>query len=317
MTENSMEQLTAFMEERARYEGWLAQLEARRDSTPPHVFDRVSADYRDRLQRVMEQLSSRAGDLENSAASLASRIAALFTDESTRKDERAEAELRAMVGEFTEDHAREVVSKCDEAIATLVSDREAVSGELTRVQQILAVARPGAVVAPPPQATAPLPQADDDEAIVPIESLAPADAPEDAQPAKPAAAFDELAFLQSVVHNPPANAPAPEATSPHAEDRPAADAAATNGASSNAHGGAASAESLGAPNRAPTPILSRPPISEDAALPQSTLTPGSIPAFLKDMPTEQIKTLKCQECGTMNYPTEWYCERCGGELAAM
>ncbi len=93
MTDNSMDQLTAFMEERARYQGWLAQLEARRDSTPPHVFDRVSGDYRERLQRVTEQLSSRAGDLENSAASLASRIAALFTDESTRKDERAEAEL--------------------------------------------------------------------------------------------------------------------------------------------------------------------------------------------------------------------------------
>jgi hypothetical protein len=43
----------------------------------------------------------------------------------------------------------------------------------------------------------------------------------------------------------------------------------------------------------------------------------SVPAFLKDVPAEQAKTLKCQECGTMNYPTEWYCERCGGELAAM
>jgi len=32
---------------------------------------------------------------------------------------------------------------------------------------------------------------------------------------------------------------------------------------------------------------------------------------------EQVKTLKCQECGTLNYPTEWYCERCGAELAAM
>ncbi len=28
------------------------------------------------------------------------------------------------------------------------------------------------------------------------------------------------------------------------------------------------------------------------------------------------KSLKCHECGTMNFPTEWYCERCGGELAA-
>ncbi|HEY0929522.1 MAG TPA: hypothetical protein VGE27_06345 [Gemmatimonas sp.] len=31
---------------------------------------------------------------------------------------------------------------------------------------------------------------------------------------------------------------------------------------------------------------------------------------------EQQKTLRCTECGTMNLPTEWYCERCGGELAA-
>lgn len=33
--------------------------------------------------------------------------------------------------------------------------------------------------------------------------------------------------------------------------------------------------------------------------------------------SQQIKTLKCAECGSMNYPTEWYCERCGGELAAL
>jgi hypothetical protein len=30
---------------------------------------------------------------------------------------------------------------------------------------------------------------------------------------------------------------------------------------------------------------------------------------------EQEKTLKCPECGGLNYATEWYCERCGGELA--
>jgi len=31
---------------------------------------------------------------------------------------------------------------------------------------------------------------------------------------------------------------------------------------------------------------------------------------------DQQKILRCTECGTMNFPTEWYCERCGGELAA-
>ena len=42
-----------------------------------------------------------------------------------------------------------------------------------------------------------------------------------------------------------------------------------------------------------------------------------LPGYLRDVPPEQVKTLKCQECGTLNYPTEWYCERCGAELAAL
>ena len=29
------------------------------------------------------------------------------------------------------------------------------------------------------------------------------------------------------------------------------------------------------------------------------------------------KSLKCGECGAKNLPTEWYCERCGAELAAL
>jgi hypothetical protein len=42
-----------------------------------------------------------------------------------------------------------------------------------------------------------------------------------------------------------------------------------------------------------------------------------------DAPTEADaaapveKTLKCRECGTMNVATEWYCENCGAELAAL
>ena len=61
------------------------------------------------------------------------------------------------------------------------------------------------------------------------------------------------------------------------------------------------------------------PSAEPAPAPRepSLRQASGTPAFLKGMPTEQVKSLKCQECGTMNYPTEWYCERCGGELAAM
>jgi TolA-binding protein len=48
-------------------------------------------------------------------------------------------------------------------------------------------------------------------------------------------------------------------------------------------------------------------------------TPPSVPktGSGNDPRSEQHKTLKCPECGAANYPTEWYCERCGGELATM
>jgi TolA-binding protein len=48
-------------------------------------------------------------------------------------------------------------------------------------------------------------------------------------------------------------------------------------------------------------------------------TPPSVPKTggTQDPRSEQHKTLKCPECGASNYPTEWYCERCGGELATM
>ena len=45
---------------------------------------------------------------------------------------------------------------------------------------------------------------------------------------------------------------------------------------------------------------------------------GSItPAADLNDEAEVSKTLKCKECGTMNLATEWYCESCGAELAAL
>jgi hypothetical protein len=337
-SQNPMDALNALMEERNRYEQWLAQLEARKGTTPTHVFDRVRGDYGERLNKVLDTLAGRATELQATAGTLAEKVAELYANETTLRDERAEAELRAAVGEFTIEHAREVMQRCDEAIATLGSERATVGAELGRVQEILAVAvRP----ATPPAGEQP---------IVPIESLAPppgaveapapveiappapaAPAPVAAAPAKQAPApaassFDELAFLNSVVDK-PASAPRPitpvEAAPPAPEPRAQAMHAAPPARAPMPEPVEAEVPATAglAPSRrtaAPTPVLTSTPLVEkDGADANSNLTPGSIPAFLKDMPTEQIKTLKCQECGTMNYPTEWYCERCGGELAAM
>jgi len=49
---------------------------------------------------------------------------------------------------------------------------------------------------------------------------------------------------------------------------------------------------------------------DDLAFLRSVNDPTAAPS------NDPLKTLRCTECGTMNLPTEWYCERCGGELAA-
>lgn len=56
---------------------------------------------------------------------------------------------------------------------------------------------------------------------------------------------------------------------------------------------------------------------DDLAFLRSVVDPSAQSAASR-APTagDQQKTLRCTECGTMNFPTEWYCERCGGELAA-
>jgi hypothetical protein len=326
-SKNPMDALNALMEERNRYEQWLAQLDARKGTTPPHVFDRVRSDYAERLDKVLDQLAGRATELQATAGTLAERVAALYADETTLRDERAEAELRAAVGEYSLEHAREVTQRCDEAIATLGAERASVGAELGRVQEILAVAvrppTPPAGEAPivpieslaPPVAPQPVPVKPPVAVAPPAPAPSPAPAPAQPAPSRPApvSSFDELAFLQSVVDRP---APVPADMPPSApEPRPAPAARAPIIEPLDVE------VPVTAPSRrnaAPTPVLTSTPLVEkeghDA---NSTLTPGSIPAFLKDVPTEQIKTLKCQECGTMNYPTEWYCERCGGELAAM
>lgn len=284
-----MDDLNALLEERARYERWIAQLTAKREQTPPHVFERVRTDYASRLDTVMNQLRNRGESLAATTSSLEERTNALASEESLRRDARAEIELRSMVGEYDQERANAELAACDADIQRLESERIAATTELKRLQEILGVvAKP--VVRPAPTAPAPRPlggpvaRAGSDSTI------------------------DELAFLNSLVERAEPAAPAAPPPPPPAAPAPAPAAAAPAPPPRVVTGDIPLVTSLESSAK-PEPLEVREP--------QTMRQTAGTPAFLKGMPTEQVKTLKCQECGTMNYPTEWYCERCGGELAAM
>jgi hypothetical protein len=67
-----------------------------------------------------------------------------------------------------------------------------------------------------------------------------------------------------------------------------------------------------------------PPRASSPGMPAPKLSPpppaANGPAQKPRRPPEgqrgaDAKTLKCPECGTLNSPTEWYCEKCGAELS--
>ena len=161
--ENPLEVLAGLLEERRRYEGWIAQLDERRGQAPDHVVQRVRADYVSRLDGVMGQLRGRASDLQSSAAALRTRIESLVRrgrasgGTSARRPScgRPSASSRS-------DAAQAAIASCDEAIARLSSERNGQEGELRKLEEILAqVGTPIEVAArepaPPPVPAAPAP----------------------------------------------------------------------------------------------------------------------------------------------------------------
>jgi hypothetical protein len=327
-----MSEVPGLIEERRRYEGWLVALDARRETTPKHVFDRVSADYRTRLNRVSEQLASHRQAIEEEKASVQSRLSLLEAEERLQRDERAELELRAHVGELAGDEAEAAFGAVDDTISKLVTEKDGLTARVAELQELLDEGAPtpgfgtslaAALDAHASSEAATEPSADleaaaaaersaieaadvqeDAGAPQPEKEPAPVVAPAAPAPAAPARAsggsFDELAFLSSVVGKDPRNSAQIE----HRSSEPLLRA------SDNIDRDDPLAESLLAGIDKNKRKTGDQPLAANVS--------ANTPIVLRPAGTmEQSKTLKCNECGAMNYPTEWYCERCGAELAAL
>lgn len=287
-------QVAELDEERRRYESWLDQLDARRDAGPEHVYARVRADYEGRLQAVLARLAEHAETLRHAVDELSGRVADLQAQEQHRLDERAEAELRTLVGEYTAEQWHDIQAVADEELAHLGGQRAAAEQELVQLQDMLA--RAGAAVTPPPAPPAPEPVMPVVPAVEP-RTRTPVTTPVTAAAVPleplPLVPLGDEPLLETPPPPPAAPAPRADVRPPEADVTPPADEVFASWSRGLDDGSAAG---LG---RTPTP------------------TEGAAFAASGDDASPQIKTLKCQECGTMNYPTEWYCERCGGELAAL
>lgn len=302
------------LEERRQYEAWIARIDAAGGAAPSSVRTRVRSDYEARLNAVTEELKVHAEAARLMAAQRREVRRDLQGKEMAAAERLAEAELRHAVGEYDESQWTQVHK---ESLAELVSVREelgAIEDDIAQLEELerLVKMRPGAGA--PAAAPAPPPPAPTSQPAVAAGSNTGTSLPRvgspprpqaPAQPAVPAkdgqkndagrapekpAMIDELAFLKSVTD----------------DDK----------------------RGIGSPGPAPTirrsgaqfqPVEPAPTPSRPASTPTSPVpTPSSVTATpANNDDPEPVRTLKCRECGTMNLPTEWYCESCGAELAAL
>jgi TolA-binding protein len=275
----SLDALNGLLKERQRYEEWLAALEAKRATTPESVYQRVQADYQVRLRDVSTKLAERAGELKENIDALTARLEEISNQEAQQREARQEAELRAAVGEYTQKQWKEIGGAWDNELSRLTKDKTALDTQVKELSRIytLTMKEKAQAPGPVPQAAGSPPA---DQSRTPISPVV-------SRPAVP----------EPPTLNPPSRY-APPAPAPN--------------------------PSGGAKPRSPFdqfPVL-RPQGGTAPAPPgpsAAIATPPKVPQTgrANDPRSEQHKTLKCPECGAANYPTEWYCERCGGELATM
>ena len=273
--------------ERDQFEAWLARLDENQDLASDKVRSKVRDDYQHRLSEVLEELSSHGDSIRDQLAEHREKESDLTAQESVAREELSEAEVRHAVGEYDDDEWKKLKDMSDEQLERLDKELTEVKGEIERLASVQALisAQPG-------------PAAVDDDADgddAPDLDQAPGDtAPADETPAHGAPKFTPRGAEPGGTTGAPKTLQFPGERSGGSgldeldflksvsEDEQA-------GPSSAAAGKREASKVAAAADAAP---------AGDNAAPQS-------------------KTLKCGECGELNRPTEWYCERCGAELASL
>jgi hypothetical protein len=280
--------IEALLEQRSQYEEWLLRLDTSGDKAPPAVRQRVRGDYEARLESVMEQLRGRSAAIGEELERQHAAQAELDRERRAAEEALAEAEVRHTVGEYSEEEWRKLSDESRKGIEQLRARLKAIGSEITRlteIQAVLVAPRGGAAPVPPPP------------------------------PAPPARAprpeiIEQSPFMTHLAEEPDAAPSEAAATNaPSRPDAPQGDELAFLKSVSDE-------EPARPPRRPSNPGLVA-PAAAASPRPAPPVAPAASATGAAKVASGVAKTLKCGECGTLNRPTEWYCERCGAELAGV
>ena len=284
-------EIQRLLDEKRHLEHWLEKLSIAADETADHVRSKVGDDYSKRLEAVIEELHGYRDQVDQALERHKETREDLVAREARASEQLSEAELRHDVGEYDEAKWTQKRTEILEALAKIREELEGPGAEAEAAETDVAEAL---------TSRASLPEIDRpaaDELVAGVPDMEDAEkkgavaAGGDAKGAAQTDAFDELEFLKSVAQG--------DESSPSR----------VTGSRRRVSGTAkeVSDEQLAAAKRRRKSQAIGADGVEQVGLDEDAPTKGRTTG----------KTLKCAECGTPNLPTEWYCESCGAELAAM
>ncbi|MGH7586513.1 MAG: hypothetical protein ACREMH_09725 [Gemmatimonadales bacterium] len=281
---------------RQQYEEWIARLDAASGGAPDAVRNKVREDYQSRLEATLQELREHQGAIADQLADLRIRQDELSEREREVTEALAEAELRHAVGEYDDRTFEKNRKESDRSLGETRSQLEKVAGEISRLADVQGLIAPPAPPKPAPRAAMPPPPP-------PPAPKPPVREPEITVP-------DLLSQLP-----PPAGPPASTPSAPRFEPRPVGG----KGPEVPPRTIVLESERRTPPNDELAFLKSvseesKPARTESKAAAPAPSAPAALPAAGA---ATGARTLKCAECGAMNRPTEWYCEKCGAELAAL
>jgi hypothetical protein len=271
--------IQSLLDERSQIERWLRRLGMATDQTPENVRRKVRTDYGRRLDAILEELQGYREELVLTLEQHRDLRDGLVKQEEDASESLAEAELRHSVGEYDEPKWSAIRSEILESLTRIRDELSGAQQEISSLEEVLeAIDASGGAED----------EEFDDEEHVSAESLEEA--------AHEAVDAGEL------------EAPEPEGGSEAGE-----------GVGSRKTDELAFLQSVIQPDRA-TPDSSSPKKVEAPAQEAGVGADGVEQVKrrgIRPAKGSSKKTVKCAECGTLNLPTEWYCENCGAELTAL
>ncbi len=315
-------EIETLLANRQRLVEWLARLDAAGSRTPEAVRAKVRTDYQGRLGQVVAQLSTHRDVIADTLSGLRDQVSQIQSLRQEEMNIRSEAELRHAVGEYTDDEWQLVELESSGKIAGFDHEIDKLSQETHRLEEVFSLMVPersqsnGPKPEEPPPAAASASSTDAQPPHLSLET-GPTIEIEEEQPSAPSPRPEAPRFVPRTGHFPkeplyPRGGQTPRGSSaptPNPAPAPAAPAPAqstgttTTTASSNREDELAFLRSMN--------------VELMNAAPRGPQAPNGAAAETERPVMPVPKTLKCRDCGSLNRPTDWYCERCGAELAAV